>query len=225
MRSEVSDRRYLRAFSTKPGKARDACRIAALFDARDGVRHVLPGAAVFIHGDRVETLYQIVSGTVRCCTILENGRRQIFTFARPGGFLGLAEIDRWHFTAEAVDHVILRTLPRDQLETKLRADPDLQSAIRHHVVQELAARERHLVTVAFMSAAERLRLFLTEFAAERKAAGFIVLPMTRQDIGDYLGLTLETVSRAFGALRRGGAIETRGADRYRMVEEPNLLAA
>ncbi len=79
--------------------------------------------------------------------------------------------------------------------------------------------------LAYLPAEERVRRFLTEFAARRAASGFTVLPMPRRDIADHIGLTVETVSRAFSALKRKGMIEMRGCDRFRMLTEETRIAA
>ena len=209
----------------RTGHESPADRIATLFNPRDAVRSVCPGSTVFLHGDRVESLYQIVSGTVACCSISPDGRRQIFCFARAGDVLGLTELDHWHFTATAVDHVILRPAPRERAWAQIHADSALQNAVQITAARDIAAREQHMFTLAYLPAEERLRLFLEDFASTRKSRGFVVLPMTRQDIGDHLGLTLETVSRAFSSLRRKGLIEMHGCDRFRVLADPIAQAA
>lgn len=201
------------------------CPIAALFRNRDGVRHVQPGSTLFVHGDPANAVYQITSGTVACCTISQEGRRQIFSFARAGAFLGLTEMANWHFTGQAVDHVVLRAIPRERLEAALATDTALQLSVRRYLATEIAGRERLMMRLAYMSSEARLQAFLAEFAATRSTDGFVVLPMTRQDIGDHLGLTLETVSRGFGALRRKGIIQMYGSERFRMADTIQTLAA
>ena len=199
--------------------------ITDLFDRDTPVRHFQPGNTIVLDGTRAETVYEVVSGTIRCCTISEDGRRQIFRFVRAGDFLGLVDLDTWHYTAEAVDHVIVRSAPRSQLEMKIRFDPDLQRAVRGFIARELATRERQLASIAYMPAAGRLQNFLMEFANSRNTDGFVVLPMTRRDIGDHLGLTLETVSRAFSTLRQNGVIEMKGTDRFKVLQQEFAHAA
>ena len=75
------------------GSAADTAPIAALFCPRSAERHVLPGGVIILHGTQANTLYQIVSGTVRCCTISEDGRRQIFSCAHRGDCLGFADLE------------------------------------------------------------------------------------------------------------------------------------
>jgi CRP-like cAMP-binding protein len=224
MRYRVSAEELPISFVPAPAKfGKEA--IAGLFDQLAPVRHVLPGGVVFLDGERAENIYQVVSGTIRCCTISEDGRRQIFRFVHAGDFLGLADVDTWHYTAEAVDHVIVRSTSRDSLEAAIYEDPDVMRAIREFLLGELATREKQLISMAYVPAAHRLLQFLEDFARHRRSESFIVLPMTRQDIGDHLGLTLETVSRAFSSLRKGGLIEMKGSDRFRIARQDVATAA
>jgi len=224
MHNQASMEKFAIAFAHSPAP-NGAAAIAELFDRKAPVHHVLPGGVVFLDGETADCVYQVVSGTVRCCTISEDGRRQIFRFVHAGDFLGLADFDTWHYTAEAVDHVILRTAPRDHIETAMCEDPDVMRAIREFLVKELATREQQLISIAYAAAADRLLHFLGDFANKRASTGFVVLPMTRQDIGDHLGLTLETVSRAFSSLRKSGVIEMKGSDRFRIADQDMALAA
>lgn len=209
----------------KTTDCRDLSAISEIFDRDVPLRHVQPGGIIALHGSKADTAYEVVSGTVRCCTISEDGLRQIFRFVRSGDFLGLVDMDVYRYTAEAVDHVIIRSVPRARFDAALLDDAKLQGAIRRFIAKEMAARERQLVMFAYKTATERLLSFLEAFASSRKAEGFVALPMTRQDIGDHLGLTLETVSRAFGTLRRDGRIEMKGADRFNLTQQTVPVAA
>lgn len=193
--------------------------ISDLFANNSAEQHVQPGEVVLLHGQSADRLYQIISGTVRCCTFTSQGRRQIFRFALKGELLGFVDLETWHFTAEAVDHVILRSIPRARMEARLETEPRLQRAVRKLVSAELADRERQMMALAYTQADQRLRSFLSKFAKSRRTSGFVTLPMTRQDIGDHLGLTLETVSRAFSSLKRRGVLEMRGSERFRMIDQ------
>lgn len=199
--------------------------ISEVFDHQAPVRHVQPDGIIALHGSKADTVYEVVSGTVRCCTISEEGHRQIFRFVRSGDFLGLVDMDSWHYTAEAVDHVIIRSVPRARFDAALMNDAELQDAIRRFVAKELATREHQLVMFAYKTATERLLSFLEAFASSRKTDGFVALPLTRRDIGDHLGLTLETVSRAFSALRKSGVIEMKGTGRFKMTQQGVPIAA
>ncbi|MEX2519717.1 MAG: helix-turn-helix domain-containing protein [Paracoccaceae bacterium] len=180
------------------------------------------GRALLIEGDPADVVHQIASGVVRCCTFTENGRRQIFRFAMAGDILGFADLERWHFTAEAVDPVLLRSIPRARLERALEKSPSLQRDLRRRISEELTEREQHMAVLAFEPAEKRVIWFLAGYSRRCDRSGFLPLPMTRQEIGDFLGLTLETVSRAFSALKRANVIEMQGADRFRLIEAAAL---
>ncbi len=189
-----------------------------LFDNATFEHHYQPDSTIVLHGDRVQAMYLIVSGTVRCCTIDPEGRRQIFRFAQKGAVLGVADIDKWHFTAEAVDHVILRSVAQSTLRQALTANPRLCQELVTRICELLRKDERQLLSLAHNKAPERLLQFLTDFAAERGASGksHVALPMCRRDIADHLGLSIETVSRAFSALKNSGQIEMPTFESYRI---------
>lgn len=191
--------------------------LRSLFRDRDPLRPIPPDGIVFLDGDPADQLFQIVSGTIRCCTISEEGRRQIFGFARPGDFLGFSDLDTWHFTAEAVDTVTLRSVSRSTLEAVISNEPCLHKDIRRIIVDELVRREQQLMVISFLQSDERLLCFLRDQAARtRPVDGFTLLPMTRQEIGDHMGMSLETVSRSFTSLKRKRAIVMPAANRFRL---------
>ncbi len=205
-----------RVRASAPSVARIDC-LEDLF--RGARRHCLrPGAALCVEGDPIDQVYQVVAGAARCCSIVEDGRRKIFRFSRARDFLGLADVDVWRFSVEAVDALVVRAAPRVDVERAMETSPAFRRAIRLHAVEALAERERQLTVLAFDPSEKRLLWFLRVFAERRGGDGFLTLPMTRQEIGDYLGMSLETVSRSFSALRRAGLIELKGAERYRFVD-------
>lgn len=168
-------------------------------------------------GERIERVYRVESGLVRCCSYTEDGLRQIFAFAGPGDLIGFPDLDVWHFTAEAVGSVALRYLRPETLDAALQGEPRIARALRRHCVSQFARRERHLIWLSYLQSEDRLLAFLEDFCAVCGCEdGFVDLPMTRQDLGDHLGMTLETVSRCFGSLKRRGAISMAGAGRYRL---------
>lgn len=197
--------------------------LQSLFDDNAFQQVFKPDSTVLLHGYLVDAIYQIVSGTVRCCTISEEGGRQIFRFAKKGEFLGLSDIETWHFTAEAVDHVIVKSIPRATVEQALAVNIPLRQEIRAHICNQLQTREQQLLSLISSKAPERLFQFLRDFAATKKGLGFIVLPMCRRDIADHLGMTIETASRAFSALKTSGRIEMACAEKFRIRPELQRL--
>lgn len=199
--------------------------IAALFEDRARSRVFSPGSTLLLHGAGADDFFQVISGTVRCCTITEDGRRCIFRFGSPGQFLGFTDFERWHFTAEAIDRVSVLSVRREMVERVLLLKPSLQREVRRLVSHEFAAREEQLVMLSHAKADERLLWFLTEFGQRFDSEAFAHLPMSRQDIGDHLGMTFETVSRVFTALKRRGLIEMCGSNGYRVVGQSRRFAA
>lgn len=190
----------------------------ALFEKFPSERHYQPESTILLHGDPADGVYKVISGTVRCCTIDEDGCRQIFSFQKKGDFIGISDIDAWHFTAEAVDHVILRSVPRASLEQELAVNISLREELRALIGGLLIKREHQLLAIISKKAPQRLLSFLRELASTRTGSGFTVLPMCRRDIADHLGITTETVSRAFGVLKKSGAIEMLTPEKYRILD-------
>ncbi len=178
---------------------------------------------MMLHGDPADNLYLLVSGTVRCCTIDSTGNRQIFAFPTKGHLIGISDMDHWHFTAEAVDHVIVKSLPRLTLEQHLAVNAALRLEIGAYMRGLLAQRERQLLTMSSIKGPERLFRFLEDYAESRSNTEHVVLPMCRRDIGDHIGLSMESVSRAFSELKRTGRIHLKSHEKYKIVykaEEP-----
>ncbi|MEM7497000.1 MAG: helix-turn-helix domain-containing protein [Pseudomonadota bacterium] len=212
-----------------PDKGTASCQetfvepIRSLFENSGASISLEEERVLFVDGEEADSIFFITSGMLRCCLISEDGHRHIFTFASAGRLLGLPFAAQRHFTAEAVCHTRVRALPLPLLETAAKRSPDLVLAQRHFVREELKLREMHLLRLASLPAEARLLSFLTEHAALagpdlRRGMGVIALPMSRRDIADHLGLTLETVSRAFGALRRQGRLELMGKGAFRLPE-------
>lgn len=186
--------------------------------ARRNTQMVFPkGKTLFMEGDPADTMYEIVSGVARCYTLTEDGQRQIFKFVGAGDMLGLAALDEYRYEAEAVDTVVVRACPRAEFELALSRDRDLQEELRRSICVELLAREQHMVMLTHMDSTQRVLWFLDGFTGTGRHTpdGFIHLPMPRHDIGDFLGLTMETVSRTFSALRKEGVVDMPRSDRYR----------
>ncbi|WP_342886778.1 Crp/Fnr family transcriptional regulator [Hoeflea sp. AS16] len=214
-----------RSFERKRACATRYSKLASLFEAHSSQQHFQPNSTIVLHGEPAEEFYMIVSGTVRCCTIGPQGARQIFRFAKKGDFVGISDIDTWHFTAEAVDHVILKSVPHTLVEQALAADPALRDEMREQVCSQLQDRERQLLSMVSAKASERLFHFLCEFASSRPGTGYITLPMCRRDIADHLGLSVETVSRTFSELKRKGRIDLASSEKYKICTNTGIDTA
>ncbi len=173
------------------------------------------GQTLFFEGDEADAFFDIVSGTMRCCRLISDGRRQIHRFAAAGAMLGVGCIRNYGYTAEAVTEVVARRHRLAGLDTAM-ADASLRGRVLQALREELAATRTHMTLLGQMSAAERLATFILRLPADRD--GDIELPMTRSDIADYLGLTIETVSRKLHELEDLGFIELVSARRIRITD-------
>ena len=151
------------------------------------------------------------AGHVCIYRLLADGRRQVLDFAFPGDFIGLGVVGQHTTNAQATERMRLRSLPLSDLRNIVRDDPRLGLALYEAMSKELTSARDLLLSVSHRSAQERVAGFLLALshrnARRGEDADTIVLPMTRADIGDYLGLTIETVSRIFGRFRECGLID------------------
>lgn len=165
---------------------------------------------IFSEGDSAEYSYRVVSGAVRLCKMLSNGRRQIADFFLPGDFFALGGASEHAFTAEAVNDAVVVCFQRRRIERLCDEAPDIRKDLLSRLYRDLSAAQNHLVMLGRQSAKERVASFLLLLAGRVKASNgeSIELPMGRQDIADYLGLTIETVCRALSDLKRSRLITT-----------------
>ena len=163
---------------------------------------------IFDEGDEVTAFYKIASGVVRLCRITEDGRRQIAGFRLPGDFIGVDWASQYELTAEAVRDVTAIRFARGRVEKLTCDDATVRDHILAHIRRDLRSAHEHLLTLGCQSAAERLASFLLQLA-NRAGVGegdTLDMQLGRQDIADYLGLTLETVSRTFSDFQDRGLI-------------------
>ena len=165
-------------------------------------------------GDAPADLYEIVDGAVMFSALLEDGRRQIVEIAGPGALVGLCSGDSHELTAETLSETVLRAIPLAHVAT----DPALQRRIRQHMLTRMDRLYRHTVLLGRKTATEKVATFLMDFVTSDGRVDLHTL--TRQEIGDYLGLTIETVSRQLSRLKAAGiiAIDRYGGIRVRSLE-------
>jgi CRP/FNR family transcriptional regulator, anaerobic regulatory protein len=175
------------------------------------------GQTLFFDDDLAEAFFEIAAGTVRCCRLTSDGRRQIYRFAAAGDLLGLAGSETYGYSAEAVTDVVVKRHRLLGLDGAMAADGDLCRRVLRALRAELAATRAQMMLLGRMSAAEKLASFLLALAAPDPEA-CIELPMTRSDIADYLGLTIETVSRKLNELRAQGVIRLETPSRIRITD-------
>lgn len=178
-------------------------------------------AEIYGEGEPAEYIYQIVSGAVRTYKILNDGRRQIGAFYLPGDMFGLEMGEEHDLSAEAVCDCTVAIIKRSSLTKLAKDDGSITEALWTLTARELQRAQKHVLLLV-RSAQERVASFLLEMADRTAGAGSVVLPMSRRDIADYLGLTIETVSRALSALEGQSAIALSGARRVQLTNVREL---
>ena len=163
-----------------------------------------------IHGENepADYVYQVKKGAVRSYKLLSDGRRQIGAFHLVGDIFGLTNGENHRFTAEAVVDTTLWLMKRRSLEVISQTDGVLARNLLSLTTRSLQHAEDHMLLLGRKDSLEKVATFLLEM--DKRLADAMTLPMSRRDIADYLGLTLETVSRALSRLRRARAISLAG---------------
>ncbi|ABE38578.1 helix-turn-helix domain-containing protein [Rhodopseudomonas pseudopalustris] len=169
-----------------------------------------------------EYVYQVVSGAVRSYKLLSDGRRQIGAFYLAGDVFGLESGPTHRLTAEAIVDTTVRLLKRRSLEQAAATDVHVARSLWSMTAGELRHAEDHMLLLGRKNAMERVANFLLEMDRRLAVAGMMALPMCRRDIGDYLGLTLETVSRALSQLQSQGILGFSGARQIELRNRQQL---
>ena len=151
---------------------------------------------IFGQGEPADYISQVIEGAVRTHKLLSDGRRQIGAFHLPGDIFGLENGDFHRFTAEAIVDTTVRLVKRQGLEREAKNDPAMVRNLLNMTTDNLRHVENHLLLLGRQTAPEKVAAFLLEMNGRMKSTGAMALPMSRRDIADYLGLSIETVSRA-----------------------------
>jgi CRP/FNR family transcriptional regulator len=192
-------------------------------------RSVPRGESLFRTGDLFNALYAVRTGFFKTCISSEDGRDQVTGFQMAGELLGLDGIgtDRHTCDAVALEDSQVCVIPFHQLEDLSREFSDLQRQLHKVMSREIVRDHGVMLLLGSMRAEERLAAFLLNLTQRLKSRGFsgteLILRMTREEIGSYLGLKLETVSRAFSKLQDEGALEVK--QRQIRVLDPAALQA
>ncbi len=179
----------------------------------DRLSHPMHHAAretIFEQDELAGSVFNITSGSARLYRLLPDGRRQVVGFALPGDFLGLALTERNAFSADALTPLTACSFSRQSFSEFLDSKPHLLRKLHAMAGHELSLAQEHMVILGRRTAEEKIAAFLIglrkRWARLSASSVTIPLPMTRQDIGDFLGLTVETVSRMLTRLAREKAI-------------------
>lgn len=164
------------------------------------------GEPLFHEGDPAIEVFTVINGMLKLSKLLPDGRRQIAGFLMAGDYLGLAFTERYGCSAEAVTPVRLCRFPRLAFLRLLDQFPALEKALLGRAATELAAAQQQMLLLGRKNAHERVASFVLQLAERQatKDGQRIDVPMTRTDIADHLGLTIETVSRTLTSLRKAG---------------------
>ena len=178
-------------------------------------------AEIYGEGEPAEYLYKVVGGVVRTSKVLSDGRRQIGAFYMPGDLFGLEVGEEHAFSAEALCDAKVIVIKRSAILALAARDNAIAQELWSTTARELHdVQERLLLLVK--TAEERVAGFLLEMARRGRSGEIIELPMSRQDIADYLGLTIETVSRTFTHLENSTVIAVPTARRIE-IRSPSAL--
>ncbi len=175
---------------------------------------------IYAEGGAAETFYKVVSGVVRTCKFLSDGRRQIDAFYQAGDIFGIEGESLHSLSAEAVSDCTVISYRRRGADVTT-AGGQIADQLFEHLMHRLARAQEHALLLGRRSAVEKVAAFLVDWADSSVDHRSASLAMTRQDIADYLGLTIETVSRTLSHLEREKLIEMPSA---RLIRLRNLEA-
>jgi len=162
---------------------------------------------IYEEDEAADYVYEVITGAVRSYKLLSDGRRQIGAFHLPGDIFGLENGSEHRFTAEAIVDTSVQLVRRFSLEAVAKHDAMVARNLLCMTTNKLRHAEDHMLLLGRKTALERVAAFLLEMDSRLAAAGVMLLPMARRDIADYLGVTLETVSRALSLLHSKGVLD------------------
>lgn len=216
--SVQSDAHLLRSPKRRLGA--DACQRDAgsdIFSAGEPHQVAIysSNAEIYAQGSKAAALYQVEAGTVRIFRLLADGRRQISAFHVAGEVFGFEAGTTHRFFAEAVSRCRIRIYQRP-------IDAELAGAILPVALDALVRTQEHLIVIGRQCATERVAAFLLDLMDRQGGRGQVELAMSRTDIADYLGLTIETVSRAFSKFKDSGFIHLKSARAVEIMDARSL---
>jgi len=178
------------------------------------------GEEVYAQDDGADLIYRVVRGSLRTIHLQADGRRQVGDFYYEGDIVGVEVGDVHRFSAEALTHCEVLALRRSR--STVYESGQVERMVWAATANELRRTQSHMLLLGRATASEKVARFLIDIANRFKGE-VVILPMSRQDMADYLGLTIETISRMLGRLQADGVIEFSGARKYR-VRRPGCLS-
>ena len=196
---------YSQVGARAPRVAAPAPMVGESIELMGAVMPFARNAEIYGENEPAEYLYKVIGGAVRTYKVLNDGRRQIGAFYLPGDVFGL-EVGNVHsFSAEAIVECKVMLIKRSTLVALAARSHDVANQLWTMTAKELQRAQGHIMLL-IKTAQERVAGFLLEMASRAPAGNTVELPMSRQDIADYLGLTIETVSRTLTQLENSAAI-------------------
>ena len=175
------------------------------------------GTEIYGEKEPADYVYQVKTGAARSYKLLSDGRRQIGAFHLVGDIFGFENRSEHRFTAEAIVDTTVRLIKRRSLELVAESDAMVARNLLTMTTNNLQHAEDHMLLLGRKTSLERVAAFLIEMDRRLTATGVLALPMCRRDIADYLGLTLETVSRALSRLHELGILGFIGNNQRQIV--------
>lgn len=198
------------------------CRALAEFKRLGPTLRLEAGQTLFREGDPATRVFTLTKGSLKLYKFLADGRRQIVGFKFAGDFLGISVEDEHRFTADLLEDTEFCSFPRSRFAAFLSDHPALEYRLYRFAAHELDVAQEQFVLLGRKSATERLASFLLHLANRTEQLTLVELPMSRADIADYLGLTKETVSRAFSSFRARRLIRLRTMHEVEILDRPGL---
>ncbi|MCR5879275.1 helix-turn-helix domain-containing protein [Phenylobacterium sp. J367] len=208
------------AYASRTPASEEAMGIVEVMDRLGTPMRFARNAEVYAQDDEAEFLYRVVSGTVRTVRFASDGRRLLGDFYYAGDLFGLEAGPRHRFSAEVLTDGVVQVLKRTAVRA-FAGEAAMQAAILAETHKELGRTQSHLMLLSCRSARERVAAFLLN-QADRCPHPAVELPMGRQDMADYLGLTIETVSRTLTQLQDAAIVEFAAARRFSVKQRDAL---
>lgn len=180
--------------------------VDSLLDLMGSCMNFGRNAEIFGEDEPADYFYKVVTGAVRISKLMSDGRRQIGAFYLPGEIFGLETDEAHAFSAEAIGDSQVLVVKRSAFLSRATRDCAMVTEIWTQTMTHLQRARNHMLLLGRKNAQERIATFLLDMAERLSLTGEVELPMSRQDIADYLGLTIETVSRTLTQLERDGLI-------------------
>ena len=183
---------------------------------------------IFLQQENAKNLFNITKGNVKIYKLLSDGRIQIIGFLYPGDFFGSYKKEKYNYSAESIGEVRACAFDQVSLDNYLNENMKLAKELLHMTSHELTLAQDRMEVLGKMNANERIAKFFLNISEQRSRIGWqnnpISLPMTRQDIADYLGLTLETVSREITRFKTSNIIKLINTKQIFIVDKEKLSA-